>query len=58
MDGKVNFKSLEEYAPNNVIRNESSHLKEIKARLNNYILIEGPSTVQLIKRMIVLPDRN
>jgi xylose isomerase len=37
VNGKVNFKSLEEYALNNTIKNESSHLEEIKARLNDYI---------------------
>ncbi|MCA6071019.1 MAG: xylose isomerase [Endomicrobium sp.] len=35
--GKANLKTLETHALNNTIKNESSHLEEIKARLNDYI---------------------
>lgn len=37
VSGKANLKTLETYALNNVIKNESSHLEEIKNRLNEYI---------------------
>jgi xylose isomerase len=37
VSGKANFKTLEQYSFNNTIKNESSHLEEIKNRINNYI---------------------
>jgi xylose isomerase len=38
VSGKANFKTLEEYALRNTkLRNESDHLEQIKAKLNDYI---------------------
>jgi xylose isomerase len=37
VSGKATLKSLEEYALNHTIKNVSSHLEEIKARLNDYL---------------------
>jgi xylose isomerase len=37
VSGKANLKTLEQYALNNTIKNKSSHLEQIKTRLNDYL---------------------